>query len=117
MNSEPSAGGRSVIRVSSVIIVHLYAGLNTERSYKKLIHAPSVFVVVIMCIYLCSGHFYWEGVISGWAYIRNNSFANGWAYIRGGLKPGGGFKVGLYSICSAVHAHLATCTHGHPIDV
>ena len=43
------------------------------------------------------------GLISGWAYIRNNiySLANGWAYIRGGLKPGGGslkwdFMVYLY---------------------
>ena len=60
MNSEPSAGGRSVIRVSSVIIVHLYAGLNTERAYKKLIHAPSVFVVVIICVFI-----YVQGIFTG----------------------------------------------------
>ena len=26
------------------------------------------------------------------------SFENGWAYIWGGLKPGGGLKVGFYGI-------------------
>ena len=42
------------------------------------------------------------GLISGWAYIRNNTFvANGWAYIGGGgggLISGEGFKVGFYGI-------------------
>ena len=28
------------------------------------------------------------GLISEWAYIRNNMFENGWAHIGGGLKSG-----------------------------
>ena len=38
--------------------------------------------------------FYPGGLKSGIIY----SFENGWAYIRGGLKRGGGLKVGFYGI-------------------
>ena len=53
------------------------------------------------------GGLYPGGLISGWAYIRNNisSLANGWANTWGeGLKPGGALKwdftVCLLLICA-----------------
>ena len=53
-----------------------------------------------MFLFMATGACYESGLypgrlISGIIY----SFENGWAYIRGGLKPGGGLKVGFYSIC------------------
>ena len=51
-----------------------------------------------------------DGLINGWLISgKIYSFENGWAYIRGGgLKPGGGLKVGFYGI-SASGPTNSTC--------
>ena len=42
-------------------------------------------------------HFELGGLVSGWAYIRNSVFVGKWMGLYpGGLKRGGGFKVGFY---------------------
>ena len=44
-------------------------------------------------------HFELGGLISGWAYIRNNIFIGKWMGLYpGGLKTGGGFKEGFYGM-------------------
>ena len=51
-------------------------------------------------------HFEFGGLISGWAYMRNNIFVGKWLgfYPGGGLQ--GGFKVGFYGICLCIRLFI-----------